>query len=273
MSEPTTAELDKLDPSRGGASPLASLGGETLDALGVLIVVLADNEMFQGLRVATWATGAPTLEAAVACAAVAQDKLGHSRALYPLLDELPLAQVGPAHPADDPRCRYALSYFDRPFEDWSQVVAALNLISPALNLMFQAASRSAFTPLARRAQHILGEERLTGVLAEGLARDLVAVPGGRAALQRQVDTLLPEVLCWFGPRDEPGLATLVGKGLLAGDVSNEGLRQRYLGQRIPLLAELGLKTPPRRDEGTGLWSYDPLPWERWNGRRRRLEAR
>jgi 1,2-phenylacetyl-CoA epoxidase catalytic subunit len=269
MSEPFTAEIEKLDAGQAGASPLANLSGETLDALGVLVVVLADNEMFHGLRVAAWATGAPTLEAAVACAAVAQDKLGHSRALYPLIEELPLAQIGAAHPADDPRTRYALSFFDRPFEDWGQVVAALALVGPALNLLFHAATESTFAALARRAQHILGEERLTSVYAEGLVRDLAAYAGGAAILQRHVDALLPEVLCWFGPAGEPGFAALAGAGLIRGD--NESLRQAYIGQVAPLLAEVGLRTGLRQREETRLWSYDPLPWERWNGRRRRLE--
>jgi len=260
--------VEKLDASPTGTSPLANLDDHTLDALGVLIVVLADNEMFHGLRVAAWATGAPTLESAVACAAVAQDKLGHSRALYPLLEELPLAQVGPAHPADDPRKRYALSFFDAPFDDWGQVVAALALIGPAMNIMFQALTESAFAPLARRAQHILGEEKLTNVYAEGLVRDLVAIDGGQAILQRYVGTLLPEVLCWFGPPDEPGFALLVDAGLIRGD--NETLRQVYISQVAPLLTEVGIQTWLRRDQETEVWIYEPLPWSAWSGRRRRL---
>jgi ring-1,2-phenylacetyl-CoA epoxidase subunit PaaC len=263
-----SAEVEKLDASPAGTSPLATLDGHTLDALGVLIVVLADNEMFHGLRIASWATGAPTLEAAVACAALAQDKLGHSRALYPLLEELPLAQVGPAHPADNPRERYALSFFDTPFDDWGQVVAALALIGPALSVILHALTASAFVPLARRAQHILGEEQLTSVYAEGLVRDLVAVDGGQAILQRYVDALLPEVLCWFGPPGERGFALLVDAGLIRGD--NETLRQAYIKQVAPLLIEAGVQTALCHDEEIGVWTYHPLPWSDWNGRQRRL---
>jgi 1,2-phenylacetyl-CoA epoxidase catalytic subunit len=276
MSDPIAAEaahlsgmeVEKLDAGPAGASPLANLDGHTLDALGILIVVLADNEMFHGLRLATWATGAPTLESAVACVAVAQDKLGHSRALYPLLEELPLAQAGAAHPADDPRGRYAMSFFDTPFDDWGQVVAALALVGPALNIMFRALAQSAFAPLARRAQHILGEEQLTSVYAGGLVRDLVALDGGQAILQHYVDILLPETLCWFGPPGEPGFARLVDAGLLRG--GNETSRQDYIGQVAPLLAEVGIQTSLHRDEEARTWSYNPLPWSAWNGRRRRL---
>lgn len=277
MSDPVAAEAaqmaapesERLDASSAGASPLAHLDGSTLDALVMLTVVLADNEMYAGLRIAEWATGAPTLEAAVACAAVAQDKLGHSRALYPLLDDLPMAQVSGAHPADDPHTRYAVSFFDAPFDDWGQVVAALALIAPGVNVVFHALTGSSFALLARRAQHILGEEQLTSVYAEGLVRDLVAVAGGREVLQRHVDTLLPEMLCWFGPAGEPGFDGLVAAGLIAGD--NESLRQRYIARVAPLLAEVGIQTSLRYDEEAKLWTYDPLPWSAWNGRRRRLQ--
>src|SRR5919197_886738 len=39
---------------------------------------------------AEWATGAPSLEAATAAAAMAQAELGHARALLPLLREFPV---------------------------------------------------------------------------------------------------------------------------------------------------------------------------------------
>lgn len=261
MSDPT------LKPT--AAAPAATaLGDEALQALATLIVVLADNELFHGLRIGSWATGAPSLEAAVACAAIAQDKLGHSRALYPLLEELGLPSVAPAaQPADDPRRRYAVGFLDAPFSEWAQVVAALALISPGINIVLHGLTESAYTPLARRAQHVLGEEVLTATYAEGLVRDLVAYPGGRERLQAQVDSLLPEMLCWFGPAGEPGFDTLVRAGLIDGD--NETLRQTYVKQLGPLLAEAGVQAPFQASTGGG-WSYGTLPWERWNRRRRRL---
>ena len=54
-----------------------------------LIVVLADTKYFLGRRISEWAPGAPFLEAAVACAAIAQEELGHSRAIYPLSKNCP----------------------------------------------------------------------------------------------------------------------------------------------------------------------------------------
>ena len=44
---------------------------------------------FLGRRVSEWADAGPLLESTAACAAITQDKLGQSRAIYPLLEDLP----------------------------------------------------------------------------------------------------------------------------------------------------------------------------------------
>ena len=53
-----------------------------------LVASLADNKSALGRRYAEWAVSAPTLESAVAAAAMAQDELGHARSTYPVLKGL-----------------------------------------------------------------------------------------------------------------------------------------------------------------------------------------
>ena len=53
-----------------------------------LLASLADNKAALGRRYAEWAVSAPTLESAVAAAAMAQDELGHARSTYPVLKQL-----------------------------------------------------------------------------------------------------------------------------------------------------------------------------------------
>ena len=53
-----------------------------------LIASLADNKAALGTRYGEWAVSAPTLESAVAAAAMAQDELGHARSTYPVLKGL-----------------------------------------------------------------------------------------------------------------------------------------------------------------------------------------
>src|SRR6201991_1916205 len=53
-----------------------------------LIGSLADNKSALGRRYGEWAVSAPTIESAVAAAAMAQDELGHARSTYPVLKAL-----------------------------------------------------------------------------------------------------------------------------------------------------------------------------------------
>src|SRR5437868_14884511 len=92
-----------------------------------LIAILADNKYFLGRRYAEWCSSAPTLESSVAAAAMAQDELGHARALYPLLKTL-----APNAGAEiDPETRtqfHRLSFLDSDFDGWIDFVTANFLI-------------------------------------------------------------------------------------------------------------------------------------------------
>ena len=65
-------------------------------AMVALISSYADNKGALGRRYGEWAVSAPTVEAAVAAAAMAQDELGHARSTYPVLAKLghPRAEDG-----------------------------------------------------------------------------------------------------------------------------------------------------------------------------------
>jgi 1,2-phenylacetyl-CoA epoxidase catalytic subunit len=243
--------------------------GFALSALVNLILVLADNKYFLGRRVSEWCPGGPSLESAVAAAAIAQEELGHSRALYPLLDDMPLAEVPvPLQRGGERERRYSLRYLEAPLEEWPQVVAALALVDPALTTMFNALAESRYDDLRNRARRVPGEEGFHRKYADGRVRDLVRTDGGRRALQAEVDLLLPEILCWFGPEGERGVEELKREGLLGLD--NEGLRQAFLDDVAPVLQEGGVELHVDRDGDR--WSYGELPWDRWNRLQRRLES-
>ncbi len=241
-----------------------------LPALVNLIAVLADTKYFLGRRVSEWATGAPSLEAAVASAAIAQEELGHSRAIYPLLEELPW----PGHPLplereQDRERRYCVGFLDETFPSWSHVVAAFALIDTAVNTMLAALVDAGHEALASRVRRALEEERFHMGYTESLVRSIAGSAGGAAALQQRVDELLPEMLCWFGPGGEPGVEALKAAGVLS--MTNEALRQAYLGRVAPLLLEVGMRVPLRWNLEEGTWEYDDLPWDRWNPLQRRLQ--
>jgi phenylacetate-CoA oxygenase PaaI subunit len=234
--------------------------GYGLSALVNLVLVLADNKFFLGRRLSEWCPGGPSLESSVACAAIAQEELGHARALYPLLDEMPIAETpGPLQRGNERKRLYCVSFIDAPLETWPDLVAALALIDPALTVMFSALRESRYEDLRNRARRIPGEERFHRKYADGRVRDLSRTDAGRRALQERVDRLLPEMLCWFGPKGERGVEELKGDGLLSLD--NEGLRAEYLDDITPKLQECGIALDVDQD----------LPWDSWNQLQRRLE--
>jgi len=252
-------------------APATGSTGRALPALVNLIVVLADTKYFLGRRTSEWAPGAPFLEASVACAAIAQEDLGHSRAIYPLLEELPYPnRPQPLERETDRDRRYSVRFLDVPFATWSHVVAACALVDTAVTTMFGALVASRYEALASRVRRALEEERAHLGYAESLVRRLATTPQGTAALQARVDEVLPEMLCWFGPPGEAGVALLQAEGYLGS--GNDALRQAYLQRVTPLLLETSVRLPVRWNLEEARWDVPPLPWERWNPIQRRLEA-
>lgn len=261
---------EAVAPGRGAGSEFIVENDDALAALVNLIAVIGDNEYFLGRRVSEWADAGPLLESTAACAAITQDKLGHSRAIYPLLEELPWPNppTGLQGEVDRSR-RYSVSFLDDPLPSWSNVVAALALVGPAVNVVLESVESSRYEALARRAHRILDEEKLTSAYAESLVRQIAYEDRGRALLQERVNDLFPEMLCWFGPEGEEGIEALRSEGLAS--MSNEEMRQRYLDRIVPLLKGCGVEIPVERNESEGRWEYGDLPWKEWNQLQRRLE--
>ncbi len=262
---------EEVAPPRSAREEFSVDNDDALAALVNLIAVIGDNEFFLGRRVSEWADAGPLLESAVACAAISQDTLGRSRAIYPLLEELPWPTPPTASQGEmeDQARRYSVSFLDEPFPSWSNVVAALALISPAISTVLEAVVDSGYEALARRARRILEEERLTSAYAAGLVRQITSSERGRKLLQQRVDELFPEMLCWFGPPDEAGLEILKAEGLVS--MGGEQMRQTYLGRVVPVLREVGIQVPVEWNESEQRWEYGDLPWSEWNQLQRRLE--
>jgi phenylacetate-CoA oxygenase PaaI subunit len=229
-------------------------------ALANLIVVVADNKYYLGRRLSEWTIKAPRLESGVACAAIAGEELGTARVMYPLLEQVPLRNrpVALARETDRER-HYNVSFLDDELPTWSHVVAALTLVDSALNVILEAVAESAYEPLAARGRRILDEELFHTAYTTGRVHELAAGQRGREALQARIDELLPEMLLWFGPADEPGISALRQEGLI--DAGNEELRERWLDRLGRLLEPFGIVVEIPTE----------LPWERWNALQRRME--
>jgi phenylacetate-CoA oxygenase PaaI subunit len=203
--------------------------------LTALVAGLADNKLFLGRRYAEWCTAAPTLESAVAAAAMAQDEIGHARSLYPLLRE-----VAGASAETEPETRSAFTnaaFLDRPFEGWTDFIAANFLFDTAITVLLEAARESSFHELGTKARRMLEEEPLHWLHAEGWTRRLAARgEGARQALEESFARVRPDALDWF----ELATPELVDHGVVALPAGE--LRPRFAARVNPVLAGAGLPT-------------------------------
>jgi phenylacetate-CoA oxygenase PaaI subunit len=242
-------------------------------ALFDLLAALADNKYFLGRRYAEWCNGAPTLESSVAAAAMAQDELGHARAIYPLLHDFPQAREQPDEYEPETRTQFCnVSFLDQTFMGWPDFIAANFLLDTALSVIFEFAQESRFESLRGRAKKVLQEEQVHSLHGEGWVRRLSRTGGSvRGALQTALERAWLETLCWFGPADDPRGKFLQQGGVLAG--GPEELRQRWLQRVGPALAETELAQAfSLRQEPAGRWVVtSPLPWAKWDAARRRLQ--
>ena len=210
----------------------------TPNALADLIVRLADNKYLLGRRFSEWTNRAPTLEAAVAAAAMTQDELGHARSLYAALQSLPDAPE--AYLREERRDhRLGLSLLQQPFEHWTAFVAASALFDRALSMMFETARESRHEPLRQRAAKILQEERFNRLYGEGwLKRMATTNAQTRSAMQADVDWLWSPTADWIGSGYN---GAMVAEGVLAESAG--ALRARWAAEVKSLLADCGLAAP------------------------------
>ena len=228
-------------------------------ALYNLVTILGDNKFRLGMRYAEFCNAAPTLEAGIAAAAMAQDELGHTRNLFPLLREFSWAKAE----VEDGimRSHYrALSLLDHPFAVWGEFVAANFLLDQAITTILESAHDSAFAGLRQRSRKMVVEERFHSLYGAGWFVSLAN--GGsapRAELEAQLRRCWDEVLCFFGPDRSAGLKILKDEGVL--DADSEELRERFLGRIAPSLAEAQMDL-----------NSHALPWERWDLQEWRLKS-
>lgn len=218
-----------------------------------LIGSLADNKGALGRRYGEWAVSAPTIESAVAAAAMAQDELGHARSTYPVL-----AKLGVQRDDEGLETGHPLRVLEQELPDWASFIAA-NLVVDGIITTFVATARSSsIEALAQRARKILQEEGAHRVHAEAWLRRMCRAGGSdRELLLRRVEEMWREASRWPGPADHPGYAAAVDEGMVAE--GPEAVRGRVRDWLSGLLA----------GEQASVALDDPADWSSWDERQRR----
>ena len=213
-----------------------------------LIGSLADNKSALGRRYGEWAVSAPTIESAVAAAAMAQDELGHARSTYPVLAKLGVDREDEGLDAGAP-----MPVIARELPDWASVIAANLVVDGVLTTFVASARDSSIEPLAQRARKILQEEGAHRVHAEAWARRIAAVGGhDLELLVQRIDEMWAQAARWPGPDSDPGYAEAISQGMV-----REGpltIRDRVRDWLAPQVAGVSLD--------------EPTDWSEWDPQRR-----
>jgi len=236
--------------------------------LAAMLLSLADNKRLLGMRYAEWLLGAPTLEAGIACSAMAQDEWGHSRILYAMLKDFGMDPGRLEHE------REAAEYvncelLDEPPADWPGLVALNFLLDAALSVQIESLKDSRFEPLHYKARKVLEEERFHFEHGRGWVARLAQGPAGREALTEALTPAWRSCLCWFGAPTGELIDRLAKAGI--SDATPDVLRARWLARVGPAVRDAGLGLAAR--DGDGSWeSTVAVDWADWDGSRRRCGA-
>ncbi len=159
-----------------------------------LLLAIADDELFLGWRNSEWTGIAPFLEEDVAFSSIAQNEIGHARALY----ELAARELGTTadelafdRKPDEYRCSPLVQL--RRLE-WARTIARHWLYETADEIRLEALKGSDDTEIAGIAAKIDREEAYHRMHARMWVDRLLATDDGRARLNEAVDELWPYAL-------------------------------------------------------------------------------
>jgi ring-1,2-phenylacetyl-CoA epoxidase subunit PaaC len=164
-----------------------------------LLLGLADDELIIGWRDSEWTGIAPVLEEDVAFSSIAQNEIGHARAVYELLTDDADA-LAFDRSLDEYRCA---PFVELHLLDWAHTIARRWLYEEADQIRIAALMQDADPAVAGLAAKINREEAYHRMHAEMWRERLHDVPQFRAA----VDELWPYALGMLEPHQRDGLAT------------------------------------------------------------------
>jgi ring-1,2-phenylacetyl-CoA epoxidase subunit PaaC len=215
------------------------------------LLALADDELIVGWRDSEWTGIAPTLEEDVAFSSIAQNEIGHARALYELAAiELGTDADALAFDREPGEYRCAPLVELRLLDDWAMTIARRYLYEIADEIRLHELMGSADAELGGLAAKIDREEVYHRLHAELWAARLRAEPRFIAA----VEELWPFALGMLEPALRPELARRVGRAsnslLQAQDPSHLQERGAHMPELAELLSEM---TEVRRSEPGAQW--------------------
>jgi ring-1,2-phenylacetyl-CoA epoxidase subunit PaaC len=234
------------------AEPAAALPIEldlaAREALAELLLSVADDEFVIGFWDSEWTGIAPMLEEDVATSSIAQDEIGHARALYELLAELTDDDADTIAFGREPSAYRHAALLNHARGDWAFSVARRWLYESADAVRLAALASSGWEPLAMLAAKMRREETYHRLHADAwLERLGAARPDTADRLADSLRRLWPDAQEVFAPlQDEE---ELVRAGYLREPM--RALHATWLTQVRPRLTPIIGEVPPGEPSADG----------------------
>ncbi len=188
-----------------------------------LLYKMADDQLILGHRNSEWTGFGPLLEEDIAFSSMAQDKIGHSLALYTILNKL-----GEGDPDTVAFTRNANQFHNSIFTELPNQEYDFSLIRHFLYdtqeaIRFELLSNSSYEPLAQVAKKFRGELRYHTLHAKTWINQLgSATEESIGRLQKSLDYAMPYALGMF--EESPYEKEIIDLGFFCGE---KELRERW----------------------------------------------
>lgn len=220
---------------------LTAIGDPTVRAaFREWVLRVADDELVIGHRHSEWTGVGPDIESDVAMSSIAQEELGHARALY--------EQIAQDEATDVDRLAFGraageyrhAALVEQPNGGWEQAIVRLALYEAFETLRLGLLATSGQQPVADLARLLQREERYHALFADTwLARLARGAADGPGRVQAALDGVWPDALGLFEATDADGV--LLRAGLLESTPAVQ--RASWLDAVRPTLEACGLHIP------------------------------
>jgi ring-1,2-phenylacetyl-CoA epoxidase subunit PaaC len=204
-----------------------------------LLYKMADDQLILGHRNSEWTGFGPLLEEDIAFSSMAQDKVGHSLALYTLLH-----QLGESDPDTIAFTRNANQFHNSiltelPNQEYDFSLIRHFLYDIAEALRFELLTNSSYEPLAQVAKKVRGELRYHTLHAKTWITQLgSATEESIGRLQKSLENAMPYALGIF----EESLyeKEIIATEIFAGEAE---LKEKWLSKIEEIISQTSLQLP------------------------------
>jgi ring-1,2-phenylacetyl-CoA epoxidase subunit PaaA len=231
-------------------------------ALIVQLLVQADTELISAPAYFGPAREAPSTNTMVSATAIIQDELAHANIAYRLLEDLGLDKEQLVYGREAHEFKHPYG-FDHELANWAELVVANGFYDRAgITLLGDVYRNTSYGPLKRALVKVDQEETFHLRHGEMWMKRLAGAGGeARDKVQRAVDWMFPMAVEWFGLPDgmkrHSGQLEFKLKGM-----TNDELRQAWMGATVPLCESIGIDVPAHWDEARQEYVLEyPFPCE------------